>query len=999
MFKRIFLITAITIAFPATSFAVTDTYLSPGSHVFTVPANVTDITVTAIGGGGGGDVYAEEDSDSGIWTNRWGGGGGSGGYAVTSARVSPGASYTVTVPAGGAGGMADSNGCGSDGEDGGIADILWVTGGHGGGTWYDDDSSSFSCTNTDLLSSGGQGGTSGGVAGTSGTHWDGSANGGEGDFVDTQGLGGSNGSGFGNGGDGANSGTAGVGQNGRVIITYTPNTPVITGTTADFPAGTFTFTVPANVYSLNATVIGGGAGGGGAGHFGDTHEGDGGGSGGYATQTIAVTPGQNINVTAGIGGCGGHYYYVGLDYGGPCPFPTWNGTAGGNSSFSGVTATGGTAGGWALFGYGEGATGAGGSPNGSSGVRGETYSCSNGGGDGGNNGTGYGAGGNGGSCSAGQNGNHGRVLLSWVVSPNLPPTVNAGVDRSIMLPTSTTTPSGATSTDPESQPVTYVWANTIRPSGAPLPTISNTTILLPTFGNLTATGTYTFRVVATDSIGQTATDTMDVVVSPSNLPPTANAGPDRAIVSPTSTSSLQGPIASDPEGLPVSIAWSLTARPSGAPLPTISSTTALTPTFGNLTYTGTYTFRIIATDSIGQTATDTMNVVRLPNFPPTANAGGDRTITLPTSVATTSGASASDPEGAPMTFSWSSVSRPTGAPVPTISSTTILAPTFSNLVTSGIYVFRLTVTDNNPQGSGDTMQVIVSPEPVANLTAGPITLDSGVLLQGANLTFSSLLNNPSTTSITTNFSHDFNYRWGTSGAWNQLEISLVTTGLNAGSSIIATTTTTLNASISGTLQVQHCADSNNAITESSELDNCSITTFYIFSGSVDASPATLDGGSTSTITWSTNATTSCLISGTNGDIWTVPPVPVNSSGVESSPLYADTTYLLQCNSTLIDFITIDVNTTPTLTVNRRSVDLSDDAYDDITFTWNTHNGDETSCTLTGLGISDNPLTTNGGNVNTGSYEVEIDAQSTFTLACPAGSDTVTIEVIPIGSEG
>jgi hypothetical protein len=85
-----------------------------------------------------------------------------------------------------------------------------------------------------------------------------------------------------------------------------------------------TWTVPAGVYSIKITCIGGG----GPGGMGGGYSGFGGGAGGFAKACVAVTPGQTIGYTVGAGG----------------QPATPLGTQGGTSSMAGVSATGGTSG-------------------------------------------------------------------------------------------------------------------------------------------------------------------------------------------------------------------------------------------------------------------------------------------------------------------------------------------------------------------------------------------------------------------------------------------------------------------------------------------------------------------------------------------------------------------------------------------------------------------------------------------------------------------------------
>lgn len=126
--------------------------------------------------------------------------------------------------------------------------------------------------------------------------------------------------------------------------------------TQDFSTvGSFSFTVPANVTKITATVIGAGGAGGNGWANGYSASG-GGGSGGYVVQDITVTPGQTVTLVVGAGGT-----VSGVQ-----------GGAGGNGASSTVTYSattytgGGGSGGAANTGSG-GAPGAGGTPSGTAG--------------------------------------------------------------------------------------------------------------------------------------------------------------------------------------------------------------------------------------------------------------------------------------------------------------------------------------------------------------------------------------------------------------------------------------------------------------------------------------------------------------------------------------------------------------------------------------------------------------------------------------------------------
>ena len=66
--------------------------------------------------------------------------------------------------------------------------------------------------------------------------------------------------------------------------------------------------------------------------------------------------------------------------------------------------------------------------------------------------------------------------------------------------------------------------------------------------------------------------------------------------------------------------------------------------------------------------------------------------------------------------------------------------------------------------------------------------------------------------------------------------------------------------------------------------------------------------------------------------------------------------------------------------------------------WDTNNSNEALCSLTGGSVNYTTLPTVDGTAETGSICPVINAMTTFTLSCPSGNDSVTVEVIPIGFE-
>ncbi len=91
---------------------------------------------------------------------------------------------------------------------------------------------------------------------------------------------------------------------------------------------------------------------------------------------------------------------------------------------------------------------------------------------------------------------------------------------------------------------------------------------------------------------------------------------------------------------------------------------------------------------------------------PAANAGTDKTITLPTNAVTLNG-SATDADGTIASYSWSKTAGPGQFTItsPAAASTQVTG------LTEGTYTFRLTATDNNGGSSSDDVQVVVGAAP------------------------------------------------------------------------------------------------------------------------------------------------------------------------------------------------------------------------------------------------------------------------------------------------
>jgi ribosomal protein L14 len=293
------------------------------------------------------------------------------------------------------------------------------------------------------------------------------------------------------------------------------------------------------------------------------------------------------------------------------------------------------------------------------------------------------------------------VTVTVNVALNLPPTVNAGSDITLTLPTNSTALLGSAS-DVDGSIASYAWSLVTGPPNYTLGTPNNVST---TLSNLTA-GTYTFRLLVTDNQGATAADNVRVIVNAApNQAPTANAGSDITLTLPVNSTSLSG-IGSDADGTITGYAW---AWVSGSPTPYNLGTPNQAGTSLSGLIAGTYTFRLTVTDNGGATAADyiTVTVNPAPNQPPTANAGNNITLTLPVNSTMLTG-SGSDADGTITSYAWTWQS---GSPTPYNLGTPNNAITSLSGLVAGTYTFRLTVTDNKGTTGTDDIIVVVNPAP------------------------------------------------------------------------------------------------------------------------------------------------------------------------------------------------------------------------------------------------------------------------------------------------
>ncbi|XP_054109657.1 dyslexia-associated protein KIAA0319 homolog isoform X4 [Callithrix jacchus] len=184
---------------------------------------------------------------------------------------------------------------------------------------------------------------------------------------------------------------------------------------------------------------------------------------------------------------------------------------------------------------------------------------------------------------------------------DFPPVANAGPNHTITLPQNSITLNGNQSSD-DHQIVFYEWS--LGP-GSEGKHVAMQAIQTP-FLHLSAMqeGDYTFRLMVTDSSRQQSTAVVTVIVLPeNNRPPVAVAGPDKELIFPVQSATLDGSRSSDDHGI-VFYRWEHVRGPSAVEM---ENTDKAVATVTGL-QVGTYHFRLTVKDRQGLSSTSALTV-------------------------------------------------------------------------------------------------------------------------------------------------------------------------------------------------------------------------------------------------------------------------------------------------------------------------------------------------------------------------------------------------------
>ena len=298
-----------------------------------------------------------------------------------------------------------------------------------------------------------------------------------------------------------------------------------------------------------------------------------------------------------------------------------------------------------------------------------------------------------------------------ITTANTPPVANAGPNQTVTVGTLVQL-NGSGSTDVDGDPLTFRWSFNSVPSGSTA-SLSSVSAVNPTF-TADRAGTYVAQLIVNDGTVDSQPSTVTVTTSALQAP-VANPGPNQTVVHGVIVT-LSGS-GTDPQGLPLTLTWSLITRPPNS-LATLSSISAPHPTF-LADQPGTYVAQLIVSNGFLNSQPATV-VITTTNTPPVAVAGVNQGVAVGVMVFL-DGSASWDADNDPLTYSWSLTSRPASSTA-TLQGAVTRTPSFLADM-PGTYVAQLIVNDGFTNSNPSTVTITASTQKVT-LTPNPLNLQS-----------------------------------------------------------------------------------------------------------------------------------------------------------------------------------------------------------------------------------------------------------------------------------
>jgi len=312
--------------------------------------------------------------------------------------------------------------------------------------------------------------------------------------------------------------------------------------------------------------------------------------------------------------------------------------------------------------------------------------------------------------------------LSYVTvnaqTTNSAPVAAVGPNQYVVVG-STVTLDGTASSDANRDALTYLWSIASSPQGSSA-RLTGATTAKPTLVP-DQPGSYVISLRVND--GQLDSDVAfsSIYASTANVAPVASAGNNQNVLTGT-TVTLDASASSDANRDLLTYSWTFVSKPASSNAK-LSDSMSAKPTF-LADVGGSYVASLIVSDGkLNSTTAYTTVTAANANLAPTAKPGNSQFVVTGAQV-TLDGSTSSDPNRNPLTYSWSTVSKPTGSSA-TLANDTTPQPRFT-ADQSGLYVFSLIVNNG----------VLPSPAAYVSVNAAA-TIQAPVAIAGANLNVTS----------------------------------------------------------------------------------------------------------------------------------------------------------------------------------------------------------------------------------------------------------------------
>jgi hypothetical protein len=243
---------------------------------------------------------------------------------------------------------------------------------------------------------------------------------------------------------------------------------------------------------------------------------------------------------------------------------------------------------------------------------------------------------------------------------------------------------GSGSKDADGDAISYQWEWIEKPSGSTAK-LSSDSEANPIF-TADLEGKYILSLTVSDQFSSSLADLVEINII-ANQPPLANAGSDIESVTGLIIL-LDGTKSSDPEEDQLTYDWEIISKPNGS-IMTFANSSISKPII-QPDVSGEYLIQLTVSDGISTSTIDEVLVTAVNNLPPVAMAGNDQSTTEHLTIIL-DGSKSYDPDGKPLLYQWSFVTKPLGSNASIFSANT--AKPSIKPDTEGLYTIKLRISD------------------------------------------------------------------------------------------------------------------------------------------------------------------------------------------------------------------------------------------------------------------------------------------------------------------